>query len=181
MAESDAEAEPRFPRTRRAWFRWEKWRDTHNRVLMFVSILAISRGVLYTIPTPEILPRGLDLLPKGALSVFGVLWLATGIYGLLRLADHWEQKYARRYLAGMALAWASIYGGAIGFTADNTFPLIGNAVVYATIAGLAWASRPRTVIRYKTIFIVHGKNDGDGFVMLDSAGDGDGDDPVVGG
>jgi hypothetical protein len=150
-------------------YRWEKWRDTHNWVLLFVAVLAISRGVLYTIPTKEILPRGLDLLPKGILSIFGVLWLSAGIYALLRLADYFEQKYARRYLAGMALTWATIYFSAIYFTEGNVVPLIGNAVVYVVIAGLSWASRPRTVIRYKTIFIVHGKNDGDGFVMLESA------------
>lgn len=167
--------EVRFPRLHRAWDRWEAWRDSHNRVLMFASILAISRGVLYTIPTPEHLPAGLDLLPSGVLSLFGVLWLGAGMYGLLKLADVYEQKYARRFLAGMSLTWATIYFTSTFFTVDNTFPLIGNAIVYVMIAGFAWASRPRTVTKYKTIFIVHGKNDADDFVMLeDEDGDADG-------
>lgn len=163
-------------RWRRGWLRWEALRDTSNLELLVAAGLAFTRGFVYSIPTHERIPKGLDLLPRGALSVYGVIWLGAAFYGFLHCRDHQEQKYARRFLAGIAMAWATIYAVA-NFSPDaDHISLWASSVFYILIAGVAWASKPRVVYKYTTLFIVHGKDDAAGFVMLepDTEGGGNG-------
>lgn len=151
-----------------AWYRWKQIRDRINWVLVLVSVWAATRGVLYTIPSDERIPRGLDLVPRGALTLFGLLWLAAAFCAFAVAARPiTDQKWARRFLAGMFISWASIYSFATILPSDNRLGFAINTIAYIVLAGLAWASKLTVITEYKTIFIVHGVNDDPGFVMIE--------------
>lgn len=135
--------------------------------MVYMSLLALTRGVLYAIPTSERVPRGLDLMPRGWLSVYGILWLWAALYGLFQAAKQTRERRARWFLAVMFMTWASAYSAASFFPDGNRFSLMITAFFFAMLGGICFACKTRIVVKYQPIFIVHGADNEAGFEMID--------------
>lgn len=156
-----------MPKLREFLSRWAHISEHTNWVLFWVSLIAFTRGVLYTIPTHEQLPTVLDLFPRGVIALYGVLWLLAGIYGFTRAFRRVSQHVARRLIGGVCIAWAIIYYGALVTDADEDYRIVFTAAFWTFMACISLASKMKVRVEFKTIFIVHGTDNEAGFVMIE--------------
>lgn len=135
----------------RAYGRWRSF----NRVLWWLSAMALTRAVLYTRNMSHAsgitTPRGLDLLPAGVLLGFGLLWLAAALVGFLgAVMRDGAEMWGRRFLAGMFMSWAFVYYALAFFYVDDvTFQI--TALFYGFLALLTFASKPE--VRYVNLVV----------------------------
>jgi hypothetical protein len=130
---------------------YTKWK-TFNRVLWWVSAMALTRAILYTRNTSnQPTPRGLDLLPAGILLTFGLLWLVAALLGFAgAVVRDGLEAWGRRALAGMFLAWSFIYY-ALSFYYPDEGSFNITALFYGFMALVAYASKPE--IRYVNLVV----------------------------
>lgn len=130
-----------------------------NRVLDTVSLLAITRGVLYGLgPQPyDPVPRGLDLLPTWMLYTYGVMWLLAGLFGVVAARGHdmERQHWARRFIIMLSLVWATCYAAGALFPADGVTikASLAACTLWLLVARLTYGACNEPA--FKTLFIVH--------------------------
>jgi hypothetical protein len=143
---------------------WRVFTPEHtNIVLDSVSLIAITRGVLYGFgPQPlDPVPRGLDLLPKWMLYVYGVFWFIVGIFGVVTARRHnvTQQSWARWFLAMLCLVWAVCYFGGAVVPAEGVqvkASLLAGAL-YLLLARLAWnAGSVKVPLSPRALFVFRG-------------------------
>lgn len=131
---------------------YERWRS-FNRVLWWMSAVALTRALLYTRSSPSTTaPQGLDLLPNGVLLGFGMLWLAAAILGFVgAVIRDGVEVWARRALAGMYMGWAVIYFAlSLLYPSSNGTFLLG-AWVWAILCFTTFGSNPE--VRYVNLVV----------------------------
>lgn len=85
-----------------------------NWLLIFFSLAALTRGVLYAFPdvnlTPLPVPQGgISLLPKELTYIYGALWLMVAIFGIYAGFRHVLVWLAKILVFTMFVVWSVIY------------------------------------------------------------------------
>lgn len=118
-------------------------RTTPNWQVFYFSLIAITRGVLYAVPSTERLPPGLSLLPPDFIAIYGLIWLGAGSFGVCSAFTHRANRLARYLIAGMCVVWASAY--ALAAVTVDTHSWSG-AAFFVAIAGAVYSKQPKELM-----------------------------------